>query len=176
MPLTPSFSILSLLYLSFFRGSSSITLLKYPDTYVHLINKLQKSWTALVYPELRTMSRNDLIRRAGGYRSRVHRFGILKYSITNSAFKDKILKQIVKERNFWRQEAFLSCVSFGYVIYTTANLSIKRNLYVMTPGLGRHQGAILWKNLVSHGYSIVLWKISGILSKFKYYIIMERVF
>lgn len=41
------------------------------ENYVRLINKLQKSWTARVYPELRTMSYKDLLRRAGGPKSRI---------------------------------------------------------------------------------------------------------
>ncbi|XP_035206652.1 dipeptidyl peptidase 1-like [Stegodyphus dumicola] len=36
------------------------------------INRLQKSWTAFAYPELRNMSMSDLIRRAGGLKSRIY--------------------------------------------------------------------------------------------------------
>ncbi|KFM62597.1 Dipeptidyl peptidase 1, partial [Stegodyphus mimosarum] len=39
---------------------------------VNEINRLQKSWTAFAYPELRNISMSDLIKRAGGLKSRIY--------------------------------------------------------------------------------------------------------
>ncbi|XP_054719292.1 LOW QUALITY PROTEIN: dipeptidyl peptidase 1-like [Uloborus diversus] len=41
------------------------------NAYVDFINRVQKSWRAKVYPELDNMSPTDLLRRAGGVRSRI---------------------------------------------------------------------------------------------------------
>ncbi|KAM4795299.1 dipeptidyl peptidase 1 [Rhinophrynus dorsalis] len=48
-------------------------LYSYNYGFVERINKIQKSWTATVYPEYEGMSVEDLIRRAGGRNSRIPR-------------------------------------------------------------------------------------------------------
>ncbi|CAI9591363.1 unnamed protein product [Staurois parvus] len=39
--------------------------------FVEQINSVQKSWTATVYPEYKTMSMEDILKRAGGRKSRI---------------------------------------------------------------------------------------------------------
>lgn len=46
---------------------------KQDKDFVRRINRAQKSWTATVYPELEGMRMSDMIRRAGGLKSRIHR-------------------------------------------------------------------------------------------------------
>ena len=45
-----------------------------PAKLVATINKAQKTWTAAVYPQFESLSREDLVRMAGGKRSRLSRY------------------------------------------------------------------------------------------------------
>ena len=51
-----------------------------PDPeYINAINRMQKLWTAGHYPEYETMTLDEMVLRAGGPMSRIHRFTLKTY-------------------------------------------------------------------------------------------------
>lgn len=69
-------------------------MLRHPEAYANILNSVQKSWTAKAYPELKSMSYADLIRRAGGLKSRIGRSVSERIYMTFLLNKKTALSQI----------------------------------------------------------------------------------
>ncbi|GIY48325.1 hypothetical protein CDAR_37451 [Caerostris darwini] len=104
------------------------------ESMVEQINRMQKSWTATMYPELLKMPVQDLIRRAGGLRSRV-----IRPPASSKHTFEKVVSQLPSEFD-WRnvngvnyvspvrnQGACGSCYAFSSLAMLEARLRITTN-------------------------------------------------